>query len=134
MIIDAGAMLYVFILQTVHNFSFSSIVYFSFFFQCFYRYIPYEIIYMFCLAHICTAINVTSIQTKRGLSWPWSYGSWIYNYLCNQCLSPVICEYESRWGRGVQHYMIKFVSDLRQVGDFLQILRFPPPIKLTATI
>jgi hypothetical protein len=22
-------------------------------------------------------------------SWPWSYGSWIYNYLCNQCLSPV---------------------------------------------
>jgi hypothetical protein len=22
------------------------------------------------------------------LSWPWSYGSWIYNYLCNHCLSP----------------------------------------------
>ena len=21
------------------------------------------------------------------LLWPWSYGSWIYNYLCNQCLS-----------------------------------------------
>ena len=21
-------------------------------------------------------------------SWKWSYGSWIYNYLCNQCLSP----------------------------------------------
>ena len=21
--------------------------------------------------------------------WPWSYGSWIYNYLCNQCLSPL---------------------------------------------
>jgi hypothetical protein len=19
----------------------------------------------------------------------WSHGSWIYNYLCNQCLSPV---------------------------------------------
>jgi hypothetical protein len=31
----------------------------------------------------------------------------------------------------IQHYMIKFVSDLRQVGGFLQ---FPPPIKLTATI
>jgi hypothetical protein len=27
-----------------------------------------------------------------------------------------------------------FVSDLRQVGGFLQALRFPPPIKLTATI
>jgi hypothetical protein len=22
------------------------------------------------------------------LSWSWSYDSWIYNYLCNQCLSP----------------------------------------------
>jgi hypothetical protein len=25
-----------------------------------------------------------------GLSWPWSYGSWIYNYLCNQCLSSLM--------------------------------------------
>jgi hypothetical protein len=31
----------------------------------------------------------------------------------------------------IQHYVIKFVSDLRQVGCFL---RLPPPIKLTATI
>ena len=23
-------------------------------------------------------------------SWLWSYGSWIYNYLCNQCLSPLM--------------------------------------------
>ena len=23
------------------------------------------------------------------VSWSWSYGSWIYNYLCNQCLSPL---------------------------------------------
>jgi hypothetical protein len=22
-------------------------------------------------------------------SWSWSYGSWIYNYFCNQCLSPL---------------------------------------------
>jgi hypothetical protein len=29
--------------------------------------------------------------------------------------------------------MIKFVSDWRQVGGFLRVLRFPPPIKLTAT-
>jgi hypothetical protein len=26
----------------------------------------------------------------KGASWPWSYGSWIYNYLCNQCLSPLM--------------------------------------------
>jgi hypothetical protein len=30
----------------------------------------------------------------------------------------------------IQHYMIKFVSDLRQVGGFLRVLRFPPPIKI----
>jgi hypothetical protein len=23
-------------------------------------------------------------------SWLWSYGSWIYNYLCNLCLSPLM--------------------------------------------
>jgi len=23
------------------------------------------------------------------LLFSWSYGSWIYNYLCNQCLSPL---------------------------------------------
>jgi len=31
------------------------------------------------------------------------------------------CEFESRSGRGVQHYLIKFVSDLRQVGGFLGV-------------
>ena len=36
--------------------------------------------------------------------------------------------------RVIQDYVIKFVSDLRQVGGFLRVLRFPPPIKLTATI
>ena len=31
----------------------------------------------------------------------------------------------------IQLYVIKFVSDLLQVGGFLRVLRFPPPIKLT---
>ena len=34
----------------------------------------------------------------------------------------------------VQHYVIKFVSDLRQVNGFLRVLQFPPPIKLNTTI
>jgi hypothetical protein len=34
----------------------------------------------------------------------------------------------------IQHYVIKFVSDLRQVCGFLRVLRVPPQIKLTATI
>ena len=55
-----------------------------------------------------------------------TYAISAYNHRC--------CEFESRSGRGVQHYVIKFVSDLLQVSGFLWVLRFPPSIKLTATI
>ena len=34
----------------------------------------------------------------------------------------------------IQHYVIKFVSDLRQVGSFRQVLRFPSPVKFTTKI
>jgi hypothetical protein len=34
----------------------------------------------------------------------------------------------------IQNYVIRYVSDFRQVGGFLRVLEFPPPIKLTATI
>jgi hypothetical protein len=34
----------------------------------------------------------------------------------------------------IQQNVIKFVCDLWQVGGFLWVLRFPPPIKLIATI
>ena len=29
------------------------------------------------------------LEQFQGLSWSWSNGSWIYNYLRNQCLSPL---------------------------------------------
>jgi hypothetical protein len=29
-------------------------------------------------------------KRKKGPSLPWSYGSWIYNYLYNECLSPLM--------------------------------------------
>ena len=29
------------------------------------------------------------IKLLEGPSWPWSYGTWNYNYLCNQYLSPL---------------------------------------------
>jgi hypothetical protein len=79
-------------------------------------------------------------------------GIFVFIYFCWQCLCSFVlgvrrsqdriviayhywcCDFKSRSGRGVQHYVIKFVSDLRQVGGFLRVLRFPPPIKLTATI
>jgi hypothetical protein len=46
------------------------------------------------------------------------------------------CEFESQLGEvySIQHYVIKYVSDLRQVDGFLHVLQYPPPIKLTATI
>jgi len=31
----------------------------------------------------------TQTSITKVLSWSWSYCSWIYNYLCNQCLSPL---------------------------------------------
>jgi hypothetical protein len=65
----------------------------------------------------------------KGPSWLWSYDSWIYNYLCILCLSPLKLWVRIPLRRGVQ--VIKFVSDLRQVGGFLRALRFSPPIKLT---
>jgi hypothetical protein len=36
--------------------------------------------------------------------------------------------------QSIRHYVIKFVSDLRQVSEFLWVLRFPPLIKLTVMI
>ena len=67
----------------------------------------------------------------------WSYGSWTYKLpvqsvpITTKVVSsnPVDGEVYS-----IQHYVIKFVSDLRQVGGFLRVLWFPPSIKLIATI
>jgi hypothetical protein len=46
------------------------------------------------------------------------------------------CEFKSSSNEvfSIQHYVIKFVIGWRQVGGFLRVLRFHPPIKLTATI
>ena len=33
-------------------------------------------------------LSFTNIS--QGPSWLWLYGSWIYNYLCKQCLSPLM--------------------------------------------
>jgi len=34
--------------------------------------------------------NFLSTYLLSGPSWSWSYASWIYNYLCNQYLSPLM--------------------------------------------
>ena len=45
---------------------------------------------LYILRH-CTNIVYLSrqYQNRSGPSWPCSYGSWIYNYLCNRCPSPL---------------------------------------------
>ena len=42
-----------------------------------------------------------SSNIRKGLSWSWSYGSWIYNYLCNQCLSPLTLRVRIPFMQGV---------------------------------
>ena len=49
----------------------------------------------------CTIKNCLFINLSRGCRWPWSYGSWIYNYLCNQCLSPLTLWVRIQLRRGV---------------------------------
>jgi hypothetical protein len=45
-----------------------------------------------------------------------TYAISVYHHWC--------CEFESRLGRGVQHYVINFVCDLWQVSGFLRVLRY----------
>ena len=46
-----------------------------------------SIVYIHCDFFVIRKCNMT--QLSWGPSWSWSYGSWIYNYLRNQCLSPL---------------------------------------------
>ena len=59
----------------------------------------------------------------------WSYGSWIYNYLCNQCLSPLMLwvRIPLRQGELDTTLCDKVCQSL--AGGFLVVLRFPPQIK-----
>ena len=73
--------------------------------------------------------NFTLFFQMRGPSW--SFGSWIYNYMCDKCLSPLTLWVRIPLMYSIHDYVLKFVSAWRQVGG---ILRCPPPVKLTATI
>jgi hypothetical protein len=54
-----------------------------------------------------------------GASWSWSYGSWISNYLCNQCISPltlwVRIQLMARWPRYNSMWYIWLVACGRSV-------------------
>jgi hypothetical protein len=61
--------------------------------------------------------------------WSWSCGSWIYNYLFNT--SPLTLWVRIPLRRSVLNTILcdKVCQWLAAVGGFLQVLRFPPPIK-----
>ena len=94
--------------------------------------------FLFCLSSF-VPINIyssPSVTQGKGSSWSWSYGSLIYSYICNQCLLPLTLWVRTSLRQGVLDTTLcdKFVSDLWQVGGFLWILWFPPPIKLIVTL
>ena len=65
---------------------------------------------------------------SKGLSWSLSYD---LIYCASVAITTKVVNSNPVHGKvySIQHYVIKFVSDLRQKGR-----RFSPPIKLTATI
>jgi hypothetical protein len=66
---------------------------------------PIPLLLRSCRGHDCMVIGFTT-----------TYAISAYHYWC--------CEFESRSGRGVQHYVIKFVSDLWQVFTFMSLVFF----------
>ena len=43
-----------------------------------------------CMVSLPLLLFTDTLHKGKGPSWPWSHGSWIYNYLCIQCLSPLM--------------------------------------------
>jgi hypothetical protein len=89
-------------------------------------------LFIWLLMYLCFCFHKCKTRGIKGSSWSGSYGSWIYNYLCNQCQSPLTLlvripvmarstRYTTMWK--------KFVSGLRQVRWFLRALRFPHQYK-----
>ena len=52
-------------------------------------YILYQSKITLVFLHLLWILFLSEMGLTR-LSWSWSYGSWIYNYLCNWCLSPLM--------------------------------------------
>jgi len=78
-------------------------------------------IYSIIVPSILSCLPVPFIPRDHRLSG--SYGSWMYNYMCNQC--HYNCEFESRSWRGVLDITLCWLATSRW---------FPPPIKLTAAL
>jgi hypothetical protein len=59
---------------------------------------------LFLYFNLYQSVNLDSLScsfTSKGPSWSYAHGSWIYNYLCNQCLSPLMLWVRISLRRGV---------------------------------
>jgi len=66
---------------------------------------------------------------RRGRRWSLSNGCCIYNYMCNQYLSPQKLWVRAPFMARCTPYNIMWSS--LSVTCYRSVLRFPPPIKLT---
>ena len=114
------------------------------------RTIPITIVFYFSGKHIAITSDKITIFYFSYLSLMWMTSGHMVYFLLLQLRLPNFwpppgpsvpikargCELESLSDEvySIQHYVIKFASDFQQVGGFLQVLRFHPPIKLTVTI
>jgi len=84
-------------------------------------------------------MKIISIQSTKmaihigAVVWSWSCDGWIYNYLCNRCLSPLMLRVRISL-RARCTTLCDKVCYLRQAGGFLRVLRFSQPIKLITMI
>ena len=77
-----------------------------------FRYLENTMLYTIFIIVVLWAFSVININIPTciwssfytfipGPSWSWFNGSWIYNYLCNQCLSPLTLWVQILLRRGV---------------------------------
>ena len=85
------------------------------------NYIVFNWFRLFSLEYFPMKVGPFEKEVEDGFS----YFSLIFSYIIFQIESSLIL---------FCFCLEKFVSDLQQMGGFLWVLRFPPPIKLTTTI
>ena len=83
-------------------------------------------IWRYSLIHTFKWLKPTTEDVTQGLLWSWSYGSWIYNYLCNQCLYHWNCEFEPCSWRSVLDTML-----CDKVSQWLATGRWFTPVSST---
>jgi zinc transporter ZupT len=83
-------------------------------------------------------IGIVAGSNDVARSWIFAAGAGMFIYVSLSNLVSMCTVVSSNPAHGevysIQYYVIKFVSDLRQIDSFLRVLRFPPPIKLTDRI